>query len=76
MEISAAHAPGGARALTSFRITRRRFTFTFTFTTPMGDVRPGDGLTIRQLLRVLRKQVTSVLFVDSHLTMKGFSGQN
>ena len=32
----------------------------------MGDVRPGDGLTIRQLLRVLREQVTSVLFVDSH----------
>ena len=36
---------------------------TVKFTTSTGDIRLGDGLTIRQLIRTLGERVTSILFV-------------
>ena len=35
------------------------------FTTPMVDIRPDCGLTIGQLLHILREQVASITFVGS-----------
>ena len=36
-------------------------------TTSMSDIRPGGGLTIKQLLHTLREQLASNMFVGPHL---------